>query len=298
MAYPAGFPANPLPERLFSMDALHRAWRLVRRNGPSPGSDGVTIKAFERNLDAELRRLRGEILSGNYQPQPLRRFYVKKSSGGKRPLTIWALRDRVAQRVVHDYLTPLFEVIFLDCSYGFRPGQSVEQAVQAIIQVRDGHRKWVVDADIKDCFDSIPTDLLMSQVLRVTPSSLAIRLIRQWLHTPIYRRRQETAGVSQGSVLSPQLANLYLHHFDLMIQASLPDVRLVRFADDFVILCRYQSEAEWALKVARRSLANLRLRINEEKTRIVHFREGFTFLGTTFKGMSVYCPTPDNGNKE
>ncbi len=276
---------DPPPEVLFSMNALRRAWRLVRRNGASPGTDGVTQEQFEENLDLELNRLRQHILGGTYQPQPVRRFYVKKASGKQRPISIWSMRDRVAQRVVHDYLTPLVESLFLDCSYGFRPGRSVEQAVQAVIQARDIGLVWVLDTDIGDCFSSIHLDLLTAQLCRVVPSAFVLKLIELWLHTPVGgRQSHETAGVSQGGVISPQLANLYLHRFDEMVIAALPQARLVRFADDFVILCRSEREAVWSLDVARRSLENLRLVLNMRKTRIVHFDEGFTFLGFTFKG--------------
>jgi group II intron reverse transcriptase/maturase len=276
---------DPPPEVLFSMNALRRAWRLVRRNGASPGTDGVTQEQIEAQLDLELNRLRQHILGGTYQPLPVRRFYVKKTSGKQRPISIWAMRDRVAQRVVHDYLTPLLESLFLDCSYGFRTGRSVEQAVQAVIQARDSGLVWVLDTDIGDCFSSIHLDLLTAQLHRVVPSAFVLKLIELWLHTPVgSRQSHETAGVSQGGVISPQLANLYLHRFDEMVIAALPQARLVRFADDFVILCSSEQEAAWSLDVARRSLENLRLALNMRKTRIVHFDEGFTFLGFTFKG--------------
>ena len=275
---------NPAPAVLFSDNALRRAWQMVRRNGNSPGIDGVTMQTFARQLDVELKRLRGEVLSGQYQPQPVKRFYVEKTSGKNRPLALWTVRDRIAQRVIHDYLTPIFEGMFLPCSYGFRPGRSTADAVAAVERAYQSKRRWVVDADIQACFDSIPIDLLKRQVKRSVPSTLARRLIGQWLDTPVQGQLGERAGVSQGSVISPQLANLYLHRFDQMIFSALPGVFLVRFADDFVVLCRRRDEAEWALTVAGRSLANLKLQLNPDKTRVVHFQEGFSFLGIQFKG--------------
>lgn len=290
---------DPPPEALFSMNALRRAWRLVRRNGASPGMDGVTQQQFEANLDLELNRLRQQILGVTYQPIPVRRFYVKKVSGKQRPISIWAIRDRVAQRVVHDYLNPLLESLFLDCSYGFRPGRSIEQAVQTVIQARDSGLMWVLDTDIGDCFDSIHLDLLTAQLRRVVPSAFVLKLIELWLHTPVgSRQSHEIAGVSQGGVISPQLANLYLHRFDEMVIAALPQVRLVRFADDFVVLCRSEREAAWSLDVSRRSLENLRLTLNMRKTRIVHFNEGFTFLGFTFKGRWHQAAVPQSNKEE
>src|SRR5690606_6039431 len=130
-------------------------------------------------------------------------------------------------------LTPILERVFLDCSYGFRPGRSVPAAVQAVIRARDANLRWVVDADIASCFDSIPLDLLMVQVRAAIPSSLAVRLVEQWIHTQVHKQPHSKAGVSQGGVISPQLANLYLHRFDQMMLAALPETPLVRFADDF-----------------------------------------------------------------
>jgi len=275
---------DPPVEQLFSLAALHRAWRLVRRSGLSAGTDRVTPHNFERNLEGELKRLRHDILSGEYKPRPVSRFHLAKPNGKRRPITVWAVRDRVAQRVIHDYLTPILESVFLDCSYGFRPGRSVPDAVKAVAQARDANQRWIVDADITACFDSISPILLMPQVRSLVSSQLAIRLIEQWLHTPVYKYPRLCAGVSQGGVISPQLANLYLHRFDQMIHAALPEATLVRFADDFVILCRRKREAWWGLAVSERSLGNLKLHVNRNKTRIVHIDEGFSFLGVTFKG--------------
>lgn len=289
---------DPAPEVLFSMNALRRAWRLVRRSGASPGSDRVTPEQFEAALDVELNRLRQHILNGTYQPQPVRRFYLRKASGKQRPISLWALRDRVAQRVVHDYLTPILEAVFLDCSYGFRPGKSAEDAVRAVIQARDADLRWIVDADIADCFGSIPIELLLGQVGRIVSSPLVLKLIEMWLHTPVLNEPGKLAGVSQGGVISPQLANLYLHRFDEMITAALPRSRLVRFADDFIILCQKEEDAMWSLEVARRSLENLLLRLNMRKTRIAHFDEGFTFLGFTFQGRWYKPPAGSNKEQE
>ncbi len=274
---------QPDPAALFSIQALRRAWRVVRRNGVTPGCDGVTLEQFESTEDIELNRLRQQILGGTYQPLPVWRFYVRKPSGKQRAISVWAVRDRVAQRVVLDYLTPMLEGLFLDSNYGFRPGRSPEQAVVAVLEAREAGLLWVLDADIADCFDSIPLPLLLAQIERIVPSEHARRLIGQWLNTPVVKERGRVAAVSQGGVISPSLANLYLHRFDEMVVAALPQTRLIRFADDFVVLCRTEQDAVWSLDVARRSLENLRLRLNMRKTRIVHFDEGFTFLGTTFK---------------
>lgn len=277
-------PAALAPEALFSMNALRRAWVIVRRNGQSAGSDRQTMDAFEANTDGELNRLRQQILSGVYQPAPVRRYFIKKASGKQRPICIWAIRDRIAQRVVQDTLALILEPLFLPCSFGFRPLKSVDDAVKAIIDGWDADLRWVLDTDIQDCFASIPVADLLEQVRRVTPSPLMIKLIEMWLSTPVEGAKGEVAGLSQGGVISPLLANLYLHRFDEMLTAALPQAKLIRFADDFIVLCKSEDDATWALDVARRSLENLRLRLNLRKTRLIHFDEGFTFLGVRFKG--------------
>lgn len=274
-------------DRLFSMQAMRRAWQQVRRSGKSPGTDQVTMAAFEENLNVELNRLRQQLLQGTYQPQPVRRYYVKKASGRDRPISIWTIRDRVVQRVVTDYLTPIFDQLFLECSYGFRPRRSVEDAIKAVERYRDSDYRWVLDTDIQDCFGSIDLTLLMGQIEAVIPSAQVVRLVEQWLQTPIEKQAGRTAGVSQGGVISPLLANLYLHRFDEMVVAALPRSRLVRFADDLIVLSKSETEAHWSLDVARRSLENLRLTLNVNKTRIIHFDEGFDFLGVSFSGQTL-----------
>lgn len=270
------------PRRLFSMNALRRAWAKVRRSGKAPGTDGMTIDAFEARLNHELNRLRQQIIGGTYEPQPVRQFFIQKKSGKLRPIRIWSMRDKVTQRVVVDAITPLLEAHFLDCSYGFRPGRSVQQAVEAVAQSRDAGRHWVLDADISDCFGSIDTDLLLGQVKRLISVEIFVDLIAMWLQTPIEGTEYEVAAVSQGGVISPLLANLYLHRFDEMMLAALPHSTLVRFADDFITVNVRDDDAIWSLEVARRSLANLKLTLNMRKTRIVHFDEGFRFLGYSF----------------
>jgi len=279
------------PEAIFSIHALRRAWQWVRRGGAMAGTDGVTLERFNNALDSELNRLRHHLLTGVYQPYPVRRFFIKKASGKQRPISVWTVRDRVVQRVVHDFLAVPFEKIFLECSYGFRPGRSTGEAVEAVIRARESGLLWVLDADITDCFGSIPLQPLQGQIARVVESPLLNHLIDLWLHTPVAGRRGEIAGVSQGGVISPQLANLYLHRFDEMLIAALPRSVLVRFADDFVLLSGSEELAVWSLDVARRSLENLYLRLNMRKTRIVTFEEGFTFLGATFKGRWHRLPT-------
>ena len=278
---------EPNLDQIFSISALRRAWLQVRRNGKSSGSDGMSSDQFEQQLEVELNKLRQQVLSGTYRPQPVRRYFVKKASGGERPISIWAIRDRVLQRVVADLLMPSLELMFLDCSYGFRPGRSVQDAVKAVTAARDRGFRWVLDADIQDCFGSIDLSLLMGFVRKVVDNGAVIGLIDQWLKTPIEKSSHRTVGVSQGGVISPLLANLYLHHFDLMLAAALPKSKLVRFADDFVVLNVSEIDATWSLEVTQRSLTNIRLKLNPAKTRVTHFDRGFSYLGVAFKGLKM-----------
>ena len=286
-ARPRGGPvpaSEPVVSRaaLFTHDALYRAWRITRRNGPSPGVDRLSLRQFERNLTHELGKLRAELLDGRYRPQPVKRFYKVKPSGKKRALSIWTARDRVAQRVILDYITPILEARYLPCSYGFRPGRRVSDAVEAVMRGYNNGLRWVVDADIADCFDSIPVMPLLKVAQTVIPAAPALELIHAWLHTPIAGEPGKIVGVSQGGVISPQLTNMYLHTFDLAITRQLPGTALVRFADDFIILCRHRVIAQAGLMLARRTLAGLGLQVNNQKTRIIPFDSGFTFLGVPF----------------
>ncbi|MFQ6058276.1 MAG: group II intron reverse transcriptase/maturase [Anaerolineae bacterium] len=266
----------------FTQEALRRAWRQVRANGGGPGVDGVDIAAFEADLEAQLASLRQELTQGTYRPRAVRRVLVPKPREGLRPLAIWALRDRVAQRAVYDYLEPFFEAGFLDCSHGFRPGRSVETAVAAVLVARDAGLRWVLDADIKDCFDSIDPRLLMGMVRRRVKDKVILRLLEAWLQARILTAdgHARAAGTTQGGVLSPLLCNVYLHPFDVALTRQ--GLRLVRYADDLVVLCRRRQEALAAGQAAQHALAPLRLELNPYKTRVVHFDQGFKFLGVFF----------------
>lgn len=283
---------EPSPEDLpglFSRAALQRAWRSVRANKGGPGVDGISIRKFERDLDTHLSELQHELISGTYKPRPVRRVLVPKPNGGLRPLAMWALRDRVAQRVVYEYLEPIFEPVFLDCSYGFRPGRGVADAVERVRLHREANRRWVLDADIKNCFDQIDAGILMRLTRRRVRHKTVLRLIRNWLDAEIFNSvdgRPARAGASQGSVLSPMLSNIYLHDFDQQLIRQ--GYHLVRYADDLVILCRRKQEAHQAYKDAGRALKHLRLELHPEKTQIVHFDEGFKFLGYFFLRNEIF----------
>lgn len=274
-------PVRPTPpERLFTPAALHRAWLAVKRAGGGPGVDRVTLRDFAAQLEEELTSLRRELTSGSYRPRPMRQVLVPKARGGLRPLALWALRDRVAQRAVYDIIVPSFESTFLSCSYGFRPGLGIEDAVGQVVACRERNLRWVVDADIQDCFDEIDSKRLMTLVARRVKDRLLLHYVRAWLKAQILNSADgvpREAGASQGNVLSPLLANIYLHQVDRRLLAQ--RLALVRYADDFVICCRRKAEAEAALEAARQALSHWGLRLNSRKTRIVHFDQGFVWLG-------------------
>lgn len=279
---------DPLPG-LFSDEALRRAWAQVRTNKGAPGVDGVTIRTFEQTLDEHLGKLQEELVAGTYTPRPVKRILVPKASGGLRPIGIWTLRDRVAQRVIHDYLEPIFEPRFLGCSFGFRPGLSIHDAVARVEQHRNANRRWIVDADIKDCFNSIDSSILMRLVRRRVRHYQVTGLIEKWLKARIFNSvdgEPKQAGVSQGSVLAPLLSNVYLHEFDTAVMQD--DLHLVRFADDWIICCRRKQDAQHALTRAGRHLQQLKLTIHPRKTQIVHFDDGFKFLGHFFVRHEIY----------
>jgi CRISPR-associated protein Cas1 len=240
----------------------------------------MTLAAFEARLAEELGRLREELSSGRYRPRPVRRVMVPKANGGLRPLALWALRDRVAQRAVYDIIAPTFEATFLPCSFGFRPGLGVEDAIKQLTAHRDRGLRWVADADIQDCFDSISADRLTGLVGRRVEDPLLRRYVRGWLDAQILNGVDGVpakAGASQGSVLSPLLANVYLHEVDRLLMKR--RLALVRYADDLVVCCRSKPDAEAALAATGQALGQWGLKLNEHKTRVVHFDQGFAWLG-------------------
>lgn len=274
-----------LYDKVCSEKVLEEAWKRVSRKNGCCGVDKCTIDTVKREYGVSefLLEIQNDLKSENYKPNLIQRVYIPKANGKDRPLGIPTVKDRVVQMAVKLIIEPLFEPDFLNCSYGFRPKRSNSQAVaEAHRQINT--RKWVVDLDLKGYFDNIPHEELMRHVSRRVGDPRILGLIRQWLTAGIMEEgkiRNVLSGTPQGGVLSPLLSNIYLHEFDR--KWDWRDGVLIRFADDMVILCGSEERSMRAMEIARELLDGLKLKLNEEKTHSCHIKDGFDFLGFTFR---------------
>jgi len=270
---------------------VFEAWRSVRRNRGAAGIDKVSIRMFEKNLEANLDRLMRELKQRTYEPLPARRVYISKDARGTkfRPLGIPAVRDRVAQEVLRRLLNPIFEAKFHDHSYGFRPGRSCHDAVEKVLELgRQGYR-YVLDADISGCFDNLSHSAIMGELSDVVADGNILGLVEKFLRAGVMeggKIRPTRVGTPQGGVASPLLANIALNVLDWYLHER--GFRFVRYADDFVVLCRSEDEAKEALALVEHLLADrLGLTLSPEKTKVTRFHEGFSFLGFDIKSRFV-----------
>jgi RNA-directed DNA polymerase len=279
--------AHSLTGRITSVLMRH-AFRNVRRNRGVAGIDKISITMFEANLEQNLLALMHDLKKGTFQPLPLRRVHIPKGPGQTRPLGIPAVRDRVAQEVLRQLLSPLFERLFHDDSYGFRPGRNCHQAVERVLELHRQGCVHVLDADIKGFFDNIPHTVIMAGVAAEVADGNILDLIERFLKAGVMEDgvfRPTKVGTPQGGVISPLLANITLNSLDWHLQ--LHGQRFVRYADDFVVLCQSEAQVREAFDLVQQHLTSLGLALSAEKTKMTKFREGFAFLGFDISSWSV-----------
>jgi group II intron reverse transcriptase/maturase len=279
--------AHSLTGRITS-DLMRRAFRNVRRNRGAAGIDKVSIELFAGNLEQNLLALMRQLKDGSFRPLPLRRVWIPKGDGQSRPLGIPAVRDRVAQEVLRQLLSPLFERIFHDGSFGYRPARDCHMAIRRVLELhRQGHT-YVLDADIKGFFDNIPHAVIMKAVAAEVADGNILRLVERFLKAGVMeagRYRPTRLGTPQGGVISPLLANIALNGLDWRLHDA--GFRFVRYADDFVVLCQAEVQVQEAHDLVQQHLNSLGLALSPEKTKQTKFREGFTFLGFAISAWSV-----------
>lgn len=277
---------HALRDKIFRRDVLWRAWVNVRRNNGAAGIDRITLAMVEEyGVTRLLDQLAADLRDGTYSPLPARRVFIPKpGSSERRPLSIPTVRDRIVQAATKIVLEPIFEADMLACSFGFRPRRSAHDALQVLIDESWRGRRWVVETDIANCFEAIPHDGLMQAVQERVSDQAVLKLLRAMLRAGVLQDgsvRRPVTGTPQGGVVSPLLANVYLHRIDRAWQVREHGV-LVRYADDLVVMCRSREQAEAALARLQVLLADLGLEPKAAKTRIIQLEvggEGFDFLG-------------------
>lgn len=286
---------HALYDKVYWDDVLYEAWKRVKANQGSSGVDGITIEDVEASgVNRYLTGIQSELKSGTYRPLPVRRVMIPKPDGSQRPLGIPCVKDRIVQMATKIAIEPVFEADFKDCSYGFRPKRSAKQALEVVRKACNNKGYYVVDADIEKFFDNVNQDKLMALIeLRISDRRI-LKLIRQWLKSGVlYGNILEISelGTSQGSVISPLLANIYLNTLDrLWEKYGLTHGILVRYADDTVIICKNKKSANHALTLLQYIMGKLDLKLHPVKTKIVCMwdgKEGFDFLGMHHRRMTT-----------
>lgn len=282
-----------LIDKVWTLSVLEAGWARVRRNGGSAGVDRQSIEQFGSRSTEELIKLSEQIRTDRYEPQPTRRVWIPKpGSSEKRPLGIPTVRDRIAETALRMTIEPIFEKKFAECSYGFRPKRGTKDALRKVQAYLDAGHTWVVDVDIQRYFDTIPHQKLMKEIEQEVADRRVLRMIERCLKRGVLETTKSYAaleeGTPQGSVISPLLANIYLHPVDEEMERR--GYGIVRYADDCVVLCRTQVEAEQAMGTLRELVAERELTLHPEKTKLVDatLPGGFDFLGYHFEQGKRY----------
>ena len=289
-----------LMDKVYALPNLRKAFERVKANGGAAGVDHVTVEEFERHLEANLEKLSRLLADGSYRPQAIRRVWIPKPGGKeKRPLGVPTVRDRVVQAALRAVLEPIFERDFAAQSYGFRPNRGCKDALRRVDALLKTGYNWVVDADLKSYFDTIPHAALIDRVREKVTDGRVLELLRAFLTQKVMETAEgwtPEEGTPQGAVISPLLSNIYLDPLDHRMERS--GVEMVRYADDFVILCPSEAEARRALEQVQAWTAEAGLRLHPEKTRIVDATQpgGFDFLGYHFE-RGLRWPRPKSLGK-
>ncbi|ADO76363.1 group II intron reverse transcriptase/maturase [Halanaerobium praevalens] len=273
-----------LKDKVTKIRNMKAAAKHVLDKGGSAGVDRIDTVEFKENYAVHMRELYREFLEDRYQPKPALRVFIPKSDGRQRPLGIPTVKDRIAQAAVRGILEPIYEKEFCDCSLGFRKGKSQIDAINKIEEYKEQGYKWVLDADIKGFFDNINHELLIEFIRQKVTDGWVIEIIKSWLTMGVMKDGEyipKEKGTPQGGVISPLLANIFLHEFDkIMVERG---YKLVRFADDFVVMTKSKRKAKRAYEVVKEIITEkLKLELHPEKTVITNFGEGFVFLGFEF----------------
>jgi RNA-directed DNA polymerase len=288
---------HSLIDKIYQRKNLEMAWERVRANRGSGGCDGQSVSEFAEQADEQLNRLQGELMRQSYRPQPVRQVRIPKvgKPGEYRMLGIPSVYDRVCQQALLNRLEPIFEPVFDEANFGYRRGLSTQDALRKVWKEIKSGREWIVDADLKDFFGSVDHDKLLALVARRVSDGRVLRLVEIMLKAGSYgqgRLFPSERGTPQGGVVSPLLSNILLTPFDWEMRRR--GYQLTRYADDWVVTCTSAAEARAAIAAAQRILTELGVQVHPQKTRIVHIRHGFEFLGYKIKrGRQLSLP----GNK-